>query len=70
MKAGHEVKDKSLRALANAAVDSGWRYERGGNHNSVRSPDGRTIVLIARNSGCPRSVSNTRSRLRAAGVKV
>lgn len=65
------AKNKENDALVQAAWDAGWWCEmvkKGYIH--AKSPDGKTMVVIESTPGDHHSVSNTRSRLKRAGVSV
>jgi hypothetical protein len=58
-------------AMVKAAWEQGWWCEmvkKGYIH--AKSPDGKTMVVIESTPSDSRSVANTRSRLRRAGLKL
>ena len=66
-----KAKNKDNDALVELAWEQGWWCEmakKGYIH--AKSPDGKTMIVIESTPSDSRSVANTRSRLRRAGLKL
>ena len=62
---------KDMRKLAKACTANGWRVEptRGG-HVRLLSPDGEHLIIAEATPSDRRSLSNTKARLRRAGLEL
>lgn len=67
-----KVKDKELDAMVEAAWAAGWWAERkkGKSHVKCYSPDGKRMVTVASTPSDHRTIPNTRSAFRRAGLKL
>jgi hypothetical protein len=66
-----KAKNKENAALVQAAWDEGWWCQMAKKgYIKAYSPDLETMIVIESTPSDHRSVANTRSRLRRAGVKV
>lgn len=66
-----KVKDRQLDAMIERAWDAGWWCRPAGSgHVMCYSPDGRRMVDVAGTPSDHRTVPNTRSYFRRAGLKL
>lgn len=61
--------DKTRREIIKSLRRQGWRIEDGGKHIKCYSPDGATIVTMARTASDHRAIKNLKSRLKKGGWK-
>ena len=65
-----KARNKENDALVQAAWDAGWCETVKKGYIHAKSPDRKTMVVIESTPGDHHCISNTRSRLKRAGVSV
>ncbi|MDQ0376628.1 hypothetical protein [Amycolatopsis thermophila] len=59
---------RHLQPAIQAALDAGWSWKKKTKHTWLLAPDGKTTVSVPGSPSDIRSLYNTRSELRRAGV--